>query len=185
MTDEYAYSTDNPEAVAAFRQTGTDMSTFLTRLRADIAALPGVANPLVYRGVWGLRDELVALEPDGSGVVPDGWRLVRGRFEPRRGKPGDAARKWLADHQPPDVRHTLTQHGLPRHVSIATGAGGFRMVSPMLFEHDGVLWACFSAEPSKGFFGDEDPCTWTPRKLSEFHAAREAVEAAKSEAVAA
>lgn len=177
MTTEHAYSTDNPEALAAFRDTAAAMRDYLPRLRADIAAL-GATNPLVYSGFGGSPDELVALEPNDTGHIPDGWRIVRGRLVPRRGKPGEPARQWLAAHQPPDVRHALTFHGLPRCTSIASGSG-FRMGEPTLFEHDGVLWACYPGKPGEGIF-DDQPCTWTPRRLSEFHAAFEAADAIKA-----
>jgi hypothetical protein len=160
------------------------MRTYLPKLQADIAALGGAKNPLVRTGIWGSPDELVALEPDGSGETPDGWRIVRNRIEPRRGKAGDTARRWLADRQPPDLRHTLTKHGLPRHASVATGSGGFRLLAPTLFEHDGTLWACYDGEPGHGYFDNGQTCTWSPRKLSEFHAAREAHEDAARDDVA-
>jgi hypothetical protein len=183
MSDEYAYSTDNPEAVAAFRQTRADLISFKDRVRAACAELGGNNGPLVRQGIWGSPDEIVGLDPDDSGTIPEGWRIVRGRLEPRRGKPGDGARKWLAEHQPPDMRHAMVGHGLPRHSQTPSNTGGFRLSAPALFEHDGVLWACYSGKPGEGVIDDGQACTWTPRKLSEFHAAREAVKAAKAVAV--
>lgn len=180
MPEQHAYSTDSPEIVAAFRDTADAMRSYLPTLREAIAAIPGAKNPLVRGGFWGSSDELVALEADGSGDVPDGWRIVRGRLEPRRGKPGDDARKWLAAHQPPDVRHTLVDFGLPRHASIPAEGGRFRLVAPDLFEHDGTLWACYDGEPGHGVLDDGKSCTWTPRPLSEFYAAQETHEAARS-----
>lgn len=179
MSDQFAYSTDNPTVLAAFHETATAMKDYLPRLRAAIDAMPGAKNPLVRSGIWGARDELVAMEADGSGEMPDGWRVVRGRLEPRRGKPGDGARAWLRAHQPPDVRNTLAEHGLPRHSSVPSGGGGFRLMSPTLFEHDGALWALYEGEPGRGVLDDGKTCTWAPRRLSEFHAAQEAFEAAK------
>lgn len=178
---EYAYSTDNPETVAAFREVRSDLKTYLPRLRADLAALGGVGNPLVRNGIWGSRDELVGLEPDGSGTIPDGWRLVRGRLEPRRGKPGASAREWLAAHQPPDMRHTMAAHGLPRNSAVPTNSGSYRMVTPALFEHKDTLWACYEGKPGDLMDSKEQDCTWTPRKLSEFWAAKEAFDAAQAE----
>jgi hypothetical protein len=175
----YAYSTDEPEILAAFREAAAAMADYLPRLREEIATIGGAKNPLVFSGMWGSPDELVALEPDGSGVIPDGWRMVRSRLEPRRGGPGEGARKWLADHQPPDIRHTLAAHGLPRHAYLSSPSGGFRLIPPVLFEHDGSLWACYDGEPGRGYLDDGKPCTWTPRRLSEFHAAKEAREAEK------
>jgi hypothetical protein len=175
--EQFAYSTDDPEAVAAFRQAVADRVAFGERVRADCAALGGNKGPLVQSGVWG-KDRIVGLGPDDSGVIPDGWRIVRGRLEPKRGKPGEAARQWLADHQPPDVRHAMTAHGLPRHSTVPSQPGSFtrRMIQPALFEHEGTLWACYEGKPGDDFDGsDAEGCTWTPRKLSEFYAARESV----------
>lgn len=176
MPDEYAYSTDDPEILTAYREALAARNEFGARLKADCEAL-GVAGAYVRRGVWGSPDEINALGPDEFGQIPDGWRMVRGQLEPRRGRPGEAARQWLADHQPPDVRHVMTKHGLPRHSSIPSGTGGYRMSAPALFEHEGTLWASYEGKPGNLLDGDEK-CTWTPRKLSEFHAAREAAEAA-------
>lgn len=191
--NQYAYSTDNPEAVAAFRQAVADLQAFGERVLADCAALGGNEGPLVHGGIWGSQDRIVGLGPDGSGTIPAGWRIVRGRLEPRRGKPGDLARQWLADRQPPDVRHVMTKYGLPRHSRVPAQSNGFthRMIAPVLFEHEGTLWACYEGKPGDDFDGPEASaaggCSWTLRKLSEFHAAREALEAARSddEAVAA
>lgn len=177
MAEEYAFSTDNPATLAAYRETRAAAKEFAARLKADCDNL-GVAGAYVRRGVWGSPDEINALGPGESGAVPDGWRMVRDQLEPRRGKPGDAARQWLADHQPPDVRHVMTKHGLPRHSSMPSGTGGYRMSAPALFEHDGTLWACYEGKPGGPFDSDDGPCTWTPRKLSEFHTVREAAEAA-------
>ena len=156
---EQAYSTDNPEAVAAYRKIVADMAAFGERIREDCAALGGNKGALIRRGIWGSPDRIVGLEPDGSGQIPPGWRVVRERLEPRRGKPGEDARRWLEDHQPPDVRHGMVEHGLPRHSSVPTETG-YRI-------------------------DQENACTWTPRKLSEFHAAREAFEAAEASATTA
>jgi hypothetical protein len=179
MTEQYAYSTNDPAIVAVYRQTRAAMTEFLPRLRVDCAALGGNKGPLVRTGMWGRPDRLVALEPDGSGVIPESWRIVRGRLEPRRGKPGDTARAWLADHQPPDLRHALTEHGLPRHSTTPAAGQGFthRLIPPALFELDDELWACYEGPPGGVFVADDGECTWTPRKLSEYYTARETAEA--------
>lgn len=170
---QFAYSTDNPEAVAVYRAAKDDHAGFAAKLRADVEALG--AGPKVYvRNGFGGPNEVTALEQKGD-YIPEGWRVVRGNLEPRRGKPGDAARKWLAGHQPTDVRHVLTKHGLPRNVWVPSPSqGNYRVCAPEIFEHQGVLWALYEAEPGAGLGFDDSPCTWTPRKLSEFHAAFEA-----------
>jgi hypothetical protein len=177
MTDEYAYSTGDPAALAAYRETREAVQRFAEALKVDCEALGGNDGAYVRFGVWGGRNKIFGLIPDGSGTIPDGWRLVRDQLEPRRGKPGEAAREWLDAHQPPDVRHAMTGHGLPRHSSVPSGTGGYLMKSPVLFEHDDTLWACYEGKPGDRITSTEAGCTWTPRKLSEFHAAREAVAA--------
>lgn len=182
MTTEFAYSTDDPATVAAYRQALADRNEFAARIRADVEQLG--AGPRVYLTSSGFPDSpdrITAVEQRGD-HVPDGWRVVRGHLEPRRGKAGDGARRWLADHQPVDVRHVMEQHGLPRAAWVPRDREfGWSIVTPKLFLHDGTLWACYAAEPGTGGSGfDDDRCTWTPRRLSEFHAAWEAFEEAKA-----
>jgi hypothetical protein len=182
--DECAYSTDNPAAVAAYRQALTERNAYTARIRPDLEALG--AGPSVYfrsSGFPGSPDRVSAIEHRGD-HVPDGWRLVRGSLEPRRGKPGEDARRWLAAHQPVDVRHVMESHGLPRASWLPREREfGWQIVSPYLFEYDGTLWACYASEPGTTDSGfDRQRCTWTRRKLSEFHAAREAMEAATAAA---
>lgn len=168
----YPYSTSDPETVATYHRVLTELGEFGERTRAACEAVGGNKGPLVNRGMWGRPDEIVALEPDGSGEIPDGWRMVRGRLEPRRGKAGDGARQWLAAHQPPDLRHALVAHGLPRHATVPGGDGlRLRLVAPVLFEMDGTLWAGYAGKPGDSFLDKGDACTWTPRKLSEFYTA--------------
>ncbi len=177
MSTEHAYSTDNPEIVDAYRRAVEKHNAFGQWMRTELDALGAGPRVLVRSSHFsGDKQELTAIEQSGD-HIPEGWRKVRGNLEPRRGKPGEAARQWLADHQPVDVRHVMEGHGLPRScwIPASPGSFSFRLVSPELFEHDGTLWACYEGEPGTSDSGfDDKPCTWTPRKLSEFHAAREA-----------
>ncbi len=174
VSTQHAYSTDNTDAVTAYRQAKDGHAAFADRMRADVEAL-GAGPRAFLRGGFGGPTEITALERKGD-HIPEGWRVVRGQLEPRRGKPGETARRWLADHQPVDVRHVLTKHGLPRDVWVPNPkAGNYRVCKPEIFEHLGILWALYEAEPGSSEIGfDNTPCTWTPRKLSEFHAAFEA-----------
>jgi hypothetical protein len=91
---------------------------------------------------------------------------------PRRGKAGDAARAWLREYQlDVDPRVVLAERGLPHNGRRPKddGLGSFYITKPKVFVHDSILWALYSGEVD----GD---CTWTPRRLSEFHAAWEAYE---------
>lgn len=183
MAEQHAYSTDKPEVVEAYRRAVEKRNAFGKWMRAELDTLG--AGPRVFvrsSGMSGDKQQVTAIEQSGD-YVPEGWRMVRGNLEPRRGKPGEVARRWLADHQPVDVRHVMEVYGLPRScwIPATTGSFSFRIVTPELFEHDGTLWACYDAEPGSSDSGfDDRPCTWTPRKLSEFYAAREAFEAAVS-----
>lgn len=182
--NEHVYSTSDPIIVGAYRKAVADRAETGKRIAADVAALG--AGPQVFvrsSGFPGTRSTLTAIEQKGD-HVPDGWRLVGGNLEPRRGKPGEKARQWLAEHQPVDVRHVMESHDLPRCSWIPQGNGfGYRLVQPKLFEHDGTLWASYEGEPGtveSGF--DTGKCTWEPRKLSEFYAAWEAFQEAQAAA---
>lgn len=172
---EFAYSTSDPAIVAAYRQALADRVAMGKKVAASLAQLG--AGPQVYMisdGFPGSRDRFTAIQPKGD-HVPDGWRLMKrsGLLEPRRGKPGEAARKWFAEHQPVDVRHVMEQHGLPRSAWKPTDSG-YSISTPQLFDAGDALWARYASEPGAGGAFDTKPCTWTPRKLSEFHAAWEA-----------
>lgn len=181
MTEDlHAYSTSDSSALKAYRYATEASRTYGKRIRRDVEALGAGPHVYVNRGMFGSPDKLVALEQDGD-VVPEGWRVVRGRLEPRRGRPGEGARQWLADHQPVDVRHVMQRYGLPRASWVPRGdAFGWRIISPELFEHDGELWACYQGKPGRADSDfDREQCTWTPRKVSEYYAAKEAFEAAQ------
>lgn len=178
---EKAYSTSDPEIVAVYRQALADRAEMGKKIAAGVRVLG--AGPRVFvrdSGFSGIARSITAVEQQGD-HIPDGWRVVGGNLEPRRGKPGEAARQWLTDHQPVDVRGVMEKHGLPRSCWLPRGREfGWSISRPALFEHDGVLWASYAAEPGTSDSGfDTEKCTWEPRKLSEFHAAREASEAAE------
>jgi hypothetical protein len=177
MTTEHAYSTSSPAALAAYRDVVAARDEFGPRVVADVEALGAGPGIYTHGGAIG-PEEITSLEQKGD-HVPDGWRVVRGRLVPRRGRPGEVARQWLADHQVPDVRHVMTGYGLPRATWVPSGDGlRYRIVGPRLFEHEGTLWACYEGEPGTSQSGfDRERCTWTPRKLSEFYTALEAVQA--------
>lgn len=180
MITEHAYSTDAPDVVAAYRQAIADRAATGKRIFAAVDALG--AGPRVFvrsSGFPGDRAQLTAVEQRGD-HIPEGWRVVRGNLEPRLGKAGAAAREWIAKHQPVDVRHVMESHGLPRASWVPRDKEfGWTIVTSKLFEHDGTLWTCYEGEPGTGGSGFDTPCTWTPRKLSEFYAAWEAYEASQ------
>jgi hypothetical protein len=175
-TKEHAYSTNNPDVVAAFTAAAEARTAFARRVVADAKALGSNKGPLHNTHVFG-GDETVGLAVDDADNPPDGWTPSKGRgyLVPRRGAPGADARRWLADHQPPagsDVRAVMADHGLPRTTGLDFDHTN-TISTPLLFCHDGEVWALYKRQP-------DDECTWTPRRLSEFHAAREAFDAHKA-----
>lgn len=184
MTGQHAYSTNNPDHVTLYRTTIVEAETARIRVRDALAAL-GVGMEVRTEGgspfSGGTHHTITALQPVGD-HAPDGWRIsAAGELVPRRGKPGDPARAWIADHRIPNVRGCLAVTGLARAAWVPGTGFGWRIVPPTVFEHDGTLWALYQAEPGSteresGF--DNARCTWTPRKLSDYHIAREAHEAA-------
>lgn len=176
MSDvQHAYSTDNPDTVAAFTAAVKARSAFAARIIAAAETLGNNKGPLRGGGVM-TGYLTVGLAPDDPENPPAGWRYLksRDRLEPARGKAGDAARAWLNEHQPPadaDGRTVMEAHGLPRTTGLGATFSTGMVSTPQIFEHDGSVWALYDRKPEK-------ECTWTPRKLSEYHAAREAFEAA-------
>jgi hypothetical protein len=182
LMGEHAYRTAEVGTINAYRTALACTKARGKKIQAGLAEL-GVSPDIYVRssGFPGDRMRLTELVPIGD-VVPDGWRLMKstGRLEPRRGKTGEAARQWLAEHQPIDVRHVMEENGLPRAAWIPGDGFGYRIVSPQFFEHDGALWARYAAEPGTSGSGfDNKPCTWEPIKLSEFYAAYETNQASE------
>lgn len=169
--NEHAYSTDDPATVAAFKATAIAYNEMGGRAREDAEKLGNNKGALIVGGVLG-APRVVGLAADDPANPPEGWQYVKGRdqLEPRRGKAGESARQWLAGHQPPDLRGVLAEHGLPVYYR-----NGNKIGNPALFLHDDTVWALYGGYP-------EGECTWTQRKLSEFHAAQEALEAAETAA---
>lgn len=174
-----AYSTDDPTAVAAFTAARDASVAFARKVVADAEALG--KNKGALRTSTGSDGgyETIGIAPDDPDDPPEGWVYSKAReaLVPRRGKAGESARKWLAEHQPPKetrIRAVMAEHGLP--VNDMHGDGRFGL--PAIGVHDGVLWALYLGTPGLWFAGDKQPeITWTPRKLSEYYAAHEASEA--------
>lgn len=172
---EHAYSTDNPEVVTAYRITVAEFNDCGRRARESAARLGKNSGPLIVTSRVS-APRVVGLSTTSPNDPPDGWRYSKSEqhLVPRRGRPGEPARRWLDAHQPPDLRAVLERHGLPRTCKPGPELRWF-LATPGVFEHDGTVWALYPNEP-------DGECTWTPRKLSEFHAAREAMEAAEQAA---
>lgn len=175
---EHVYSTSDPATLAAFNAAADAFSDCGRRASEDAEKLGKNKGALIVRDrISGPR--VVGLDADDPTDPPEGWRYSKGddHLVPRRGKPGEPARQWLDAHQPPDVRKVLEEHGLPRFCKSDKDLRFF-LATPGLIEHDGTVWAMYPAEP-------DGVCTWEPRKVSEFHAAREAMEAAEQAGVSA
>ncbi|WP_431728637.1 hypothetical protein [Verrucosispora sp. TAA-831] len=167
---ERAYSTSDPATVAAYRAAADGFQNTARRAQEDSEALGKNKGALIRRHpLFGA--EVIGLAADDPTDPPQGWRYLKSveHLVPRRGKAGDPAREWLEEHQPPKLRAVMEQHGLPRTSRSDPNSTRYRIMSPALFDHDGTVWALY-----RGVIDGE--CTWTPRKLSEYHAAREASE---------
>lgn len=117
------------------------------------------------------------LKHDRGDDVPDGWRVdskTRLLKPDKRTKEGKALAAELK-------RLSLPRPVIPGMPGDCWGEG--YVYAPAFFEHDGTVWAGWGCGPDRltGDGGDMrgptvDPSLWTLAKLSEWHAAREAVE---------
>lgn len=175
---EHVYSTSDPTIVAAYRDTRAAFNDMGRQCREDAEKLGKNKGALIVQDrISGPR--VVGLAADDPADPPAGWRYSKGEgnLVPRRGKPGEVARQWLDAHQPPDLRKTLEGHGLPRFCDSGTDLRWF-LATPGVLEHDGTVWAMYPAEP-------DGECSWERRKVSEWHAAKEAAEEAEKAEVQA
>lgn len=182
MTTQTAYSSDNPEHVVTYRTAIAQAEHARTRLAADMLALNVGTTCNLSGGPLsnGEHYTITALTPNGD-HIPTGWRInADGILVPRRGRPGEPARQWLDNHLIPNPIAVLRRTGLARAAWIPGNGFGYRVIPPTVFEHDNTLWALYQGEPgqSGAGFDNGDTCTWTRRKLSEYHLAKEAHDAA-------
>jgi hypothetical protein len=151
MLTRYAYATDDPDILDAYRASRVARHQFSKKLLPAAAKLGHNAGPLVAKKGSSGREEIIGLKPDGTGKAPAGWHLVnRGkRLAPAVGRAGDQARRWLVEHQPPagtDPLAVMLEHGLVELSRVEVG-GSFTDFRPALFEWDGKLWACYKGQP--------------------------------------
>ena len=156
----------------------------------DLAAtFPFPVKPFYRRG-WGGEHRQVALRPEsitamGEAEMPEGWRYLKGRdtIEPRPGKRGEHARELLESIQLPKVqpRTVLHDSGMPEYVTKPAPGLATYMVLPTFFEHDGAIYSAVDVPTlSTDFAGNESRAywdQWEECKLSEYHAALEALQA--------
>ena len=162
-----AFKTTNPEIVAAWKATAEQIREANKRAVREAEAI-GKNNGLMIQRALG-EEKFVGLSPLDPEDPPEGWRYVRGQFEPRRGKAGDAARQWLASVQRPDLRGILAGHGLPRMTTFRYGFMGV----PGLVMHDAAVYAIYKGGPDS----DVGPA-WESCRPSEYYAAQEDAETA-------
>jgi hypothetical protein len=184
MTSEYAFRTDDPAVVAAYQQAQQARLQAGEALVAEAEEIGNNKGPAVSRGVFGCGDEVVGLFADNSEDPPAGWiyRKGRGCLVPRTGKAGDVAREFLDRHREigTDPRVTLAKHGLPFDSRVPMDDGRISLRKPVVFEHDGALYAKFSGDPrTDPLSGQDRGCTWPEIPLSQFYAALETVQAAR------
>lgn len=164
---DYTYKTATPEVIAAWTAAVEQHRETASRATTGAEKI-GKNNGLMIQRSIG-EEEFVGLAPIDPTDPPEGWRYVRERFEPRRGKAGDEAREWLKSVQLPQLRNIMDDHGLPKILF-----KGGRMRTPGMFMHDGAIYAIYGAEP------DNIGPAWERIPLSEYYTAQE-----QSEQVAA
>lgn len=185
MSDGRVFSTSDPVTVAAFLSACDEERAFAARVVESAAAIGKNKGALRGSGVFGQPPETTGLAADDPNDPPEGWVYSKGREHliPRRGKAGDPAREWLAASQPRvSARVVLAEHGLPFNdlfgAKADLGALTTRFNVPVVFHHDGTVWAHYRGTPGLWAGGPSEP-TWDERRLSEYHAAREARDAAE------
>jgi hypothetical protein len=191
MTPEYAFRTDDPVVLDAYRQ-AQQARLDAGHAMCDEAREIGKNNgPAIAGGIFGLGDEVIGLFADNPDDPPAGWtyRKGRGYLVPRPGKAGEPARAFLDRHKKigADPRVALADHGLPFDSRVPMADGRYSLRKPVVFEHDGALYAKFSGDPRVDpLSGKDRGCTWPEIPLSQYYAALETVQAARKaqEAVA-
>lgn len=172
---EHAFNLDSPTAVGAYAEACEAGRTAGLRAIADAEALGGNDGPAVSRGMWNHADEITGLFAAKDNTPPPaGWVYVARHetLRPARGKAGNAARTWIADHPlTADARATLADtYGLPHYSRTYADGLRYRIARPHVFQYAGALWARYQ--------GDIDgDCLWTPQPLSAFYTALEAAQA--------
>jgi hypothetical protein len=185
---QVAYVTRDPDTVAALRATRTATGAFNAQLAADLQVLGRNTGATGY--TFG-RPEIVGLKPRDPQDPPDGWKYLRRMscLVPRNGRPGEQARRWLADHQPPPrAVDILGDHGAPTSISMPDGFGRIRICPPavlitevtgrtvhLLYEADPAERAAVGRSFSSGPDVPDD--RWEQEPLSAWHLALEAEEA--------
>ena len=171
MTDtpKCAFKTTDPAVIAAWKQAAEQIRDIGNRA-VDEAQAIGKNKGLMVQTSFGTQ-RFVGLSPIDPADPPQGWRHVRGQFEPRLGKAGDSARAWLESVQRPAMRKVMADYGLPEMTSTKYG---FWAV-PAMFLHGDAIYAMYKGEP-EGMVGSN----WEPIRPSEFYAAQEQADATEA-----
>lgn len=185
MADGTVYSTSNPVTAAAFLAACDAERAFAQSVVESAAAIGKNKGALRTSGVFGEPPSTIGLAVDDPDDPPEGWvySKTREQLVPRRGRAGNCAREWIAAHQPKaSARVVMEEHGLPFNDLLGAkadhGAVNRQFNVPVIFHHDGTVWAHYRGTPGRWVGGPIEP-TWEPRRLSEYHAAREARDAAE------
>lgn len=181
MTPEYAFRTDDPAVLDAFHQAQQARLDAGNTMCDEAREIGKNKGPAVRGGIFGSGDELVGLHPEDRNDPPEGWLYLKswGCLRPRKGKAGQDAEKFITRHRKigVDPRVALSEHGLPTESAVPAGDGRYYLRKPVVFEHEGALYAKYSGEV-RYELGRTEGCTWPAIPLSQFYAALEAVQAA-------
>lgn len=159
---EVAFKATDQVVIAGWKATAQQIREIGNRAVDEAKSIGKNKGLMIQRSLD--EERFVGLAPLDPTDPPEGWRLVRGQFEPRRGKAGDDARAWLESVQLPSLRAVMNHHGLPK---VVFGQG--RMSTPGMFLHNDTVWASYSVPPAE----DEVGPAWEKCRLSEFYAAQE------------
>jgi hypothetical protein len=199
VTVQHAFEVTAPGLVATFEGYAEEVAAWFRAVDAACKALHPQAKPYGSEsrlsgkskidGAIGPRQEDRSrwrydhtLDP-----VPEGWRWTQSRdcYRPRQGKVGQPARDWLdalPQHPGSPAFRIITDVGLPTEVWI-----GHRIYWPGAWVLDDALWIGYgirldAKDPydegtvRPAYMPDPMPEGVVERRLSEFHAAREAEE---------
>lgn len=169
-----AYKTTDPTILAAWKATAAQIRDAGSRAVDEAEAIGNNNGLMIQRSMD--EERFVGLAPIDPASPPDGWRCVRNQFEPRIGKAGQGARKWLASVQLPNMREVLEALGLPKLTTFMYGFIGV----PGLVLHNDAIYALYKGGPH-----DEPGEAWEQCRPSEFYAAQESAEEADIAADAA
>lgn len=163
MADQFVYSSDAPETLAAWREYTDARLTY----RSELDALEAELGLKIL--TFGQGGRFAGLKPDPEVETPAGWRAHKDHdmlVPDLRTKAGKAWEGRVVATRSPE------RCPMPG-VSSSLMRDGYHWFEPGIFHHDGTIWVAWGTDADP----DMDQAVWVRRRLSEFYAAREGIEA--------